>query len=85
MDNHILTVYGTAWCGDCFRTRRLLDKYAISYVWIDIDRDRQAEDFVIKTNDGNRSVPTIVFGDGSILTEPSSATLLHQLGITNAR
>ena len=75
-----ITVYGTDWCGDCRRAKRLLDENQISYHWVDIDKDREGEKFVKTTNRGNRSVPTIVFGDGSILVEPSNPQLIAKLG-----
>ncbi len=74
-----ITVYGTDWCGDCRRTKRLLDEHQIPYNWIDIDKDREGEKFVKTTNRGNRSVPTIVFGDGSILVEPTNTRLSEKL------
>jgi mycoredoxin len=80
-----ITIYGSSWCGDCFRVRRFLDKQKVPYDWIDIDKDREAEKFVIQTNHGMRSVPTIIFEDGTRLVEPSNETLARQLGIPNAR
>ncbi|MCI0551193.1 MAG: glutathione S-transferase N-terminal domain-containing protein [Anaerolineae bacterium] len=74
-----ITVYGADRCPDCQRAKRLLDERQVSYRWVDIDRDREGEKFVILTNHGNRSVPTIVFGDGSILVEPSDAELSEKL------
>jgi mycoredoxin len=68
-------IYGTAWCGDCFRTRRFFDKNNIAYKWVDVDHDKCGEEFVLSTNRGMRSVPTILFEDGSILVEPSEAAL----------
>jgi mycoredoxin len=79
MDNGI-TIFGTWWCGDCLRTRRFLDNNNIPYNWIDIDRDEKGEEFVLATNHGMRSVPTILFNDGSILVEPSDANLEERLG-----
>lgn len=76
-----IRVYGTRWCGDCHRARRLLDRSKIAYEWIDIDRDREAEQFVRQHNNGNRSVPTILFDDGSALVEPSNAELAGKLGL----
>ena len=75
---NILVVYGSRWCGDCTRTRRFLDQHQIEYEWINIDHDREAEKFVIQTNHGFRSVPTLVFPDGTILTEPSNAELVER-------
>lgn len=74
-----LTIYGTRWCPDCLRVRRYLDQNKIEYRWIDINHDREAADFVIATNHGNRSVPTIVFPDGSILVEPSNSQLAEKV------
>lgn len=76
-----IIIYGTEWCGDCRRARRLLDQHNIPYQWINIDRDREAERFVLATNGGMRSVPTIVFPDQSMLVEPSSYLLAKKLDI----
>jgi mycoredoxin len=70
-----ITVYGTHWCPDCRRARNILDKHHIVYRWIDIEQDPAAADYVMKVNRGNRSVPTIVFRDGSILVEPGNSEL----------
>ena len=74
-----IIIYGTAWCGDCFRTRRIFDKNNIAYKWVDVDHDKCGEEFVLLTNRGMRSVPTILFEDGSILVEPSEAVLTQKL------
>jgi mycoredoxin len=81
MDENVIIIYGTNWCGDCLRSRRFLDLRGITYQFIDIDHDAAAEQFVIHTNRGNRSVPTIVFADGTTLTEPSNLTLAKKLGV----
>jgi glutaredoxin-like protein len=81
MPEKSIIIYGTWWCGDCFRTRRFFDKNKITYQWVDIDKDQKAEEFVIMTNNGMRSVPTILFEDGSILVEPTNAELHDKLGV----
>ena len=77
-----IVVYGTRWCGDCYQTRHFLDRHAITYDWVDIDRDRAGEEQVLKINRGMRSVPTVVFEDGSILVEPSTLALAKKLGVS---
>jgi mycoredoxin len=74
----LIIIYGTAWCGDCFRARRFFDKNNIAYKWVDVDHDISGEEFVLSINRGMRSVPTILFEDGSILVEPSEAALTQK-------
>ncbi len=74
-----ITLYGTSWCGDCRRARRLLAEKGVVYRDIDIDTDEKAEAFVKQINQGNRSVPTILFPDGSHLVEPDNFTLTQKL------
>ena len=81
MPEQNIIVYGTEWCGDCFRTRQFLKKHSIPFTFVNIDRDKAAESFVLKTNRGMRSVPTLVFEDGSILVEPSNSELAVKIGI----
>jgi glutaredoxin-like protein len=75
-----ITIFGTWWCGDCTRVRRYLDRNQVPYQWVDIDKDPEGEKFVISTNHGFRSVPTLVFNDGSILVEPTEKDLRTKLG-----
>jgi glutaredoxin len=74
-------VYGTAWCPDCHRTRRFLDQHHVPYTWIDPDRDDQAMRRLVEINHGMRSVPTLIFPDGTTLTEPSNGQLARKLGL----
>lgn len=80
-DSKIL-VYGTQWCGDCSRAKAFMDEKNISYNWVDIDEDADANKEVERLNNGNQVVPTIIFEDGSMLVEPSNAQLAEKLGIS---
>ena len=77
-----IIIYGADWCGDCLRARRFLNQFNIQYQWINIDRDQIGERYVLKVSKGMRSIPTIVFEDGSVLVEPSNLKLAQKLGIT---
>ncbi len=78
-----IIVYGTTWCPDCARSKRWLEKHSIAYTWYDIEKDAAAREYVVKVNHGNRSVPTILFPDGSVLVEPSDAKLAEKLDSTS--
>ena len=75
----MIRVFGTIWCFDCTRAKGFLDQNQIPYEWIDIDQNQAAEIYVRNVNNGNRSVPTIVFPDDSILVEPGNAELARKL------
>ena len=70
-----IKVYATTWCGDCRMAKRWLDSHGIPFEFIDIEQDDSAAEFVVKVNNGARSVPTIIFPDGSVLVEPSAREL----------
>lgn len=78
-----ITVYGTTWCGDCRVARRVLDQQQVPYRYIDIEHDDTALSYVEQINRGYRSVPTILFPDGSVLVEPSAALLKQKLSDLN--
>ena len=76
-----ITVYSTIWCPDCKRAKKFFNDHRIQYQNIDIEKDAQAMEYVKKVNQGMRIIPTIVFPDGSTLSEPSNAELAEKLGI----
>lgn len=79
VEDHQIIVYGTTWCFDSRRARKILDELNIVYTWIDIDKTTEARKIVEEINKGYRSVPTIIFPDGSIMVEPSNEALRAKL------
>jgi mycoredoxin len=74
-----ITMYGADWCGDCRRSKRFLDSNSVAYNYIDVETDTSTSDKVIEINGGMRSIPVIVFPDGTHLTEPSDNALKEKL------
>ena len=66
-----LTMYSTPWCGYCHRLRGQLDREGIAYEVVDIEQQPDAAQIVEQVNNGNQTVPTLVFADGSAQTNPS--------------
>ena len=67
----MLTVYSTTWCGYCVCLKRMLDREGIEYAEVNIEEDEAAAHLVESVNGGNRTVPTVIFPDGTALTNPS--------------
>ena len=79
-----ITMYGADWCGDCRRSKRLLEELDVQVNHIDVEADEAAAAKVQEINGGAKSIPVIVFSDGTHLTEPSDNDLrakLTSLGI----
>jgi mycoredoxin len=74
------TLYSTPWCGYCHRLKGQLDRAGIDYVEVDITEQPDAAEIVESANRGNQTVPTLVFEDGSALTNPSLAQIQAKLG-----
>lgn len=74
-----LTIYSTPWCGYCHRLKRQLERAGVPYEEIDIERDAAAAQLVMQINSGNQTVPTVMFADGSALTNPSLSEVLGHL------
>ena len=75
MTEKAIILYGTSWCPQTARARRYLVDCGAEFTWCDIEDDPEGCAYVEKVNRGNRSVPTILFPDGTVLVEPSSDEL----------
>jgi len=79
MSKDQITMYSADWCGDCRRSKRLFEELNVEYTMIDTDADLTAADKVMEINGGAKSIPVIVFSDGTHLTEPSDNDLKAKL------
>lgn len=70
-----IVMYTTEYCPDCVRARKFFEANNIPYLRVGLEGNQDAAEFVMKVNRGNRSVPTIIFPDGSILVEPNREQL----------
>ena len=73
------TMYSTPWCGYCHRLKGQLDREGIAFDVVDIEQDPAAAKLVEEANGGNQTVPTLVYSDGSAMTNPSLAQVKEKL------
>ena len=79
MSDAQVTMYTTPWCGYCHRLKSQMDREGISYAIVDIEQDPAAADIVMTVNNGNQTVPTLVYSDGTAQTNPSVAQVKGKL------
>ena len=73
------TLYSTSWCGPCKRLKRQLAELGITFQEVDIEQSPQGAALVESLNNGNQMVPTLVFSDGTSLTNPSAMAVKEKL------
>ena len=73
------TMYTTTWCGYCRRLKSQLDREGIAFEIVDIEEQPEAAEIVESANNGNQTVPTLVYVDGTAHTNPSVAQVKAKL------
>jgi mycoredoxin len=57
-----------------------LAELGISFTEVDIEQSPEAAALVESLNNGNQMVPTLVFSDGTSITNPSAMAVKEKLG-----
>ena len=79
------TMYSTEWCGYCKRLKSQLNEIGITFDEVNIEEVPGTAEIVEKVNGGNRTVPTLVFSDGTAMTNPSAKQVQEKLlNLTNS-
>jgi mycoredoxin len=74
----MVEVYGADWCEDTQRTRKHLNRLAISYHYINLEQDKKASEWVKRQHEGKEKELTVKIGE-RVLTVPSDGELEHAL------
>jgi mycoredoxin len=74
-----IVVYGHPACSMVAPVKSMLNQSKVEYEYINIFEDWDARQRVLQINNGNQSVPTLEFPDGTTLTEPSTGMLREKL------
>ena len=75
----LVTMYTTPWCGYCHRLKSQMEREGIEYDIVDIEQHPEAAQVVESANNGNQTVPTLVYADGTAQTNPSIKQVKEKL------
>lgn len=81
MSQQTIKMYGAPWCPDCRRAKQFFGDQRVLYDWINVDDNPDSMKYVKQVNGGKQIISTIVFEDGSVLVEPTTAELAEKLSI----
>lgn len=79
-DAGTITMFSTTWCGYCTRLKGQLKREGIEVREINIEEVDGTAELVARLNNGNQTVPTVLFPDGSAATNPSLAEVKERIG-----
>ncbi len=66
------------------RAKKFFVDNNVDFLWVDLEKDENkqfGEAEVLRRNNGEKSIPVIVFADDSHLTEPTNAQLADKLAL----
>ncbi|MBM6621328.1 mycoredoxin [Micrococcaceae bacterium RIT802] len=69
-DAGTVTMFTTSWCGYCRNLKKAMDAEGITYREVNIEDVEGTAEIVEAVNGGNQTVPTLLFADGSAVTNP---------------
>ncbi len=72
-------MYSTTWCGYCKRLKSQLAEFGVAFDEVNIEEVEGTAEIVERVNGGNRTVPTLVFSDGTAMTNPSAKEVVEKL------
>jgi len=72
--------YGAQWCGDCRRSKSLLETLEVQYDEFDVEKSKENAEKAQEIS-GRTNIPVIRFKDGTHLVEPSDAILHAELKV----
>jgi mycoredoxin len=76
-----ITMFSTSWCGYCRRLKSQLTAEGIAYTEVNIEQVEGTAELVESLNNGNQTVPTVIFPDGSTATNPSLAEVRTRIAV----
>jgi mycoredoxin len=76
-----IILFSSGWCAHSRSVENFLNRNEIDVHKINIDGDDEARRRLIELNNGYASVPTLLFPDGTKLTEPSFFEIRQKLGL----
>ena len=81
MSQQTIKMYGAPWCPDCRRAKQFFGDQRVLYDWINVDDNPDSMKYVEQVNGDKQIISTIVFENGSVLVEPTTAELAEKLSI----
>ena len=75
-----ITFYGADWCGDCRRSKALLNAVGVEFEMKDVEQSAEFTEEA-RAISGRTNIPVIVFADGKHLVEPSDPELHAELKV----
>ena len=76
-----IRVVGTRWSAATFQIKDFLARNLLPYRSLDVERDAEAQELIELTGADPRSLPVVIFPDGSAFIQPSTLDVAEKVGL----
>ncbi|MBK6902370.1 MAG: FAD-dependent oxidoreductase [Saprospirales bacterium] len=80
-DRDAIRIIGFQWSPKSHQLKEFLSGNLVPYIWMDIENDAEAEEYLISANASRSDLPVVVLKDGLALTNPSLPELATGVGL----
>ncbi len=76
-----IRVAGARWSPKSYEVKEFLSRNLVPYQWVDVDEDASTREIVTKITGDEKTLPVILFPDGSHLVAPDNNQLAGKVGL----
>jgi len=80
-DHEATRIIGFQWSPKSHRLKEFLSGNLVPYIWMDIESNPDAEQYLVSANASRSDLPIVILKDGSFLTNPSLSQLAEKVGL----
>lgn len=76
-----VTIFYADWCPFCAKLLKALSRTETPYALVDVEAEgtEDINEWIKSVNDGNRIVPTVLYSDGTSVTNPAASAVRKKL------
>ena len=80
-DHEAIRIIGFQWSPKSHRIKEFLSGNLVPYIWMDVEKDEDAEKYLISAGVSKSNLPLVVLKDGAFLSDPSLPDLAERVGL----
>ncbi|MGZ3881082.1 MAG: FAD-dependent oxidoreductase [Flavisolibacter sp.] len=80
-DHEGIRIIGFQWSPESHRLKEFLSGNLVPYLWMDVEANKDAEQYITSANLSYADLPAVVLKDGSVISKPELPVLADRVGL----